>query len=152
MHFFFKVYLFIWLCWVFAAACGLSLVMASGVYSWLRCAGFSLRWLLLLRSTGSRHVGFSSCGTWVQQLWHTGLVAPRHVGSSQTRAQTCVPCTGRQILNHCSTREVPEFFICICSCKMYIVLCANTLTHLNGRGNRSFCFSFHSALCFLTRD
>ena len=28
----------------------------------LRCAGFSLRWLLLLRSTGSRREGFSSCG------------------------------------------------------------------------------------------
>ena len=26
-----------------------------------------------------------------QQLWHTGLVALRHVGSSRTRAQTCVP-------------------------------------------------------------
>ena len=37
-----------------------------GGYSSLRCAGFSLRWLLLLRSTGSRHVGFSSCGTWAQ--------------------------------------------------------------------------------------
>ena len=29
----------------------------------LRYTGFSLRWLLLLRSTGSRYVGFSSCGT-----------------------------------------------------------------------------------------
>ena len=38
-----------------------------------------------------------------------GLVAPRHVGSSQTRARTCVPCTGRRILNHCATREVPSF-------------------------------------------
>ena len=37
-----------------------------------------------------------------------GLVAPRHVGSSQTRAQTCVPCIGRQILNHCATREAPH--------------------------------------------
>ena len=36
-----------------------------------------------------------------------GLVAPQHVGSSRTRAQTCVPCTGRQILNHGTTREVP---------------------------------------------
>ena len=27
-------------------------------------AGFSLRWLLLLQSTGSRRVGLSSCGTW----------------------------------------------------------------------------------------
>ena len=32
------------------------------VGSLLQCAGFSLRWLLLLRSTGSRHTGFSSCG------------------------------------------------------------------------------------------
>ena len=53
-------------------------------------------------------VGVSSCGTWAQQLWHTGLVAPRHVGSSWTRAQTRVPCVGRRILNHCTTREVPR--------------------------------------------
>ena len=52
------LYLFIyfWLCWVFIA-------VESGGYSFLRCAGFLLRWLLLLWSTGSRHVGFSSCGT-----------------------------------------------------------------------------------------
>ena len=36
------------------------------VGSLLRCAGYSLQWLLLLQSTGSRHVGFSSCGTWAQ--------------------------------------------------------------------------------------
>ena len=59
-----------WLCWVFVAACGLSLVAvrggysSSGGYSSLWCVGFSLRWLLLLWSTGSRHVGFRSCGTW----------------------------------------------------------------------------------------
>ena len=77
---------------------------------------------------------FSSCGKWgplfiavrgpltivasrcgaqapdaqAQQLWLMGLVAPRHVGSSQTRAQTRVPCIGRQILNHCVTREAQE--------------------------------------------
>ena len=39
------------------------------------------------------------------------LVAPRHVGSSQTRAQTRVPCIGRQILNCCTTREVPALFL-----------------------------------------
>ena len=54
---FFKIYF--WLCWVFVAARGLSLVAASGGYSPLRCAGFSLRWLLLLRSTGSISVGVS---------------------------------------------------------------------------------------------
>ena len=42
-----------------------------------------------------------------------GLVAPWHVGSSQTRPRTRVPCIGRRILNHCATRETlfQEFFI-----------------------------------------
>ena len=40
-----------------------------------------------------------------------GLVAPQHVGSSQTRARTCVPCIGRRILNHCATREVWNYFV-----------------------------------------
>jgi len=34
----------------------------------------------------------------------TGLAAPWHVGSSQTKGQTHVPCTGRQILYHWATR------------------------------------------------
>ena len=60
-------YLFyFWLHWVFVAACGLSLVVASRGYSSLQSTGFSLRWLLLLQSTGSRCVGFSSCSTWAQ--------------------------------------------------------------------------------------
>ena len=33
------------------------------------------------------------------------------MGSSQTRARTRVPCTGRQILNHCATREVPTMLL-----------------------------------------
>ena len=55
------IFIYFWLRWVFVAAHGLSLVAASGGYSsvWY----FSLRWLLLLWSTGSRHAGFSSCGT-----------------------------------------------------------------------------------------
>ena len=44
-----------------------------------------------------------------QQLWLTGPVAPRHVGSPQTRARTRVPCIGRQTPNHCATREAPLF-------------------------------------------
>ena len=65
-----ETHLFFWLRWVFVAAHGLSLVTASGGYSSLQCAGFSLQWLLLLRSTGSRHAGsvvvahgLSSCGS-----------------------------------------------------------------------------------------
>ena len=53
-------------CWVFVAAQGLSLVAVSATYSSLWCVGFSLRWLLLLQSSGSRHACFSSCGTQAQ--------------------------------------------------------------------------------------
>ena len=55
-----------WLHWVFVAARGLSLVVASGGYSSLRCVGVLLPWLLLLWSTGSRRTGFSSCSTRAQ--------------------------------------------------------------------------------------
>ena len=61
----FILFIYFWLCWVFVAARGLSLVVESGGYSLLQCAGFSLWWLLLW-STGSRRSGFSSCGTWAQ--------------------------------------------------------------------------------------
>ena len=57
--------------------------------------------------------GLSRCGAQApdaqaQQLWRTGSAAPRHVGSSQTRARTRVPCIGRQTPNHCATREAHE--------------------------------------------
>ena len=58
----FILFIYFWPRWVFVAAHGLSLVVASGGCSSLWCAGFSLRWLLLLWSTGSRRAGFSSCG------------------------------------------------------------------------------------------
>ena len=95
------IYLFIyfWLCWVFVSVRGLSLVAVSGA--------------TLHRGARASHChGLSCCtaqapDTQAQQLWLTGLVAPRHVGSSQTRARTRVPCIGRQILNHCTTREAP---------------------------------------------
>ena len=105
-------HLFIYL-FLFLAALGLC-CCARG-YSSLRCAGFSLWWLLLLGSTGSRRAGFSSCDSRAQERrlssWPTGLVAPRHAGSSWTRARTRVPCIGRWILNHCATREVPSIGI-----------------------------------------
>ena len=45
----------------------------------------------------------SNCGS-------RGPAAPRHVGSSQTRARTRVRCIGRQILNHCATRKPTALF------------------------------------------
>ena len=79
LYFFLKINLFIylfiyfWLSWVFVAAHGLSLVAVSGSYSLLRCMGFSLQWLLLLRSVGSMRVGFSSCGTRASVVVARGL-------------------------------------------------------------------------------
>ena len=50
-----------------------------------------------------------------QQLWLTGPAAPRHAGSSQTRGRTRIPCIGRQILNHCATREaLRDIFLLFC--------------------------------------
>ena len=76
VFFFFLIYLFCLFLFLAAlglvAARGLSLVAASRGYSLLRCTGFSLWWLLLLWSMGSRCVGFSSCGTWARWLWRVG--------------------------------------------------------------------------------
>ena len=124
--FFHELYFFIiclliyfWICWVFIAVQGLFLLGVSGGCS-LRCTGFSLKWLLLLWSIGSRCTAFSSCkrGPSCCSLWALecglsicgtgGLVTLRHVESSWTRDQICVPCFGRWILVHCTTiREVP---------------------------------------------
>lgn len=75
---------------------GPSLVVASGGCSSCGCMSFLLRWLLL--------------------LWHTGLVAPHHVESSETGDRTHVPCSGRRILNHSTIREVLYSFKCVYYC------------------------------------
>ena len=118
--FFFLKFIYFWLCWVFIAARGLSLVVASGGYSLLRCKGFSLWWLLLLQSTGSRRAGFNSCGLWALELrlsscgartellrgmWDLpgpGVepLSPALAGGFLTTAPPGKP--GRQILNHCA--------------------------------------------------
>ena len=46
--------------------------------------------------------GLSSCSS--RSLEH-GLSSLRHVESSRTRDRTFVPCIGRWILIHCTTRE-----------------------------------------------
>ena len=97
--------------------CGLFSSDKGGATVRLWCLGLLLQWLLLLWSKESRHLGFSSLSTWTQQLrlsgsraWvqklrYTSLVALQCVGLSQIRDQTHVPCIGRQILNHWTTRE-----------------------------------------------
>ena len=83
-----------------------------------------------------RRVGFSPVvarglqSVWVQQLRCAGsVVAVRRLFScgpraqlpcgmwdlsSPTRDRTRVPCFGRRILNHWTTKEVPSFF-CVCN-------------------------------------
>ena len=132
---FFKIYLF----YLFIFGCIGSSLLHTGFLQLQRagatlccgawashCGGFSCcgaRALGIWASVVVAH-GISSCGTWDQQVWLMGsraqaqqlqcmgLVAPRHVGSSRTRARTDVPCIGRRILNHCATREahLPVFF------------------------------------------
>ena len=88
----------------------------------------------------------SHCGAQPQELWHVGLVAPRHVRSSGVRDQTLVSFIGRQILYRWDTREAPTFavlelhksgiiylcFFCVwllslsidlCSCNLFLHWC-----------------------------
>lgn len=64
-----------WLCWIFVASQGLSLVAPSRGYSFCcgeqasHCRGFSFE------EHRPRHGGFSSCSTRAQELRHTSLAA-----------------------------------------------------------------------------
>ena len=97
-YFIFLMYLFIF------GRVGSLLLCMGFLYLWcvgatlLFCAASSLGWPLLLWSTGSR--------VKAQKLWCMGLVAPWHVESSWTRDWPSLSCTGRQILNYWTTREV----------------------------------------------
>ena len=60
-----KKKLYIYLIFFFGGY-AVSLVAASRVYSLLRFSSFSLQWLFLLWSSGSRRSAFSSCSSWAQ--------------------------------------------------------------------------------------
>ena len=51
-----------------------------------------------------------------------GLVAAQHMESISTRDQTNVPCIGRQILNHWTTREALLFGFLIKHLKCLLIL------------------------------
>ena len=79
---------------------GLPLVAASKGYALVVVLG------LLTVEVPLVERGLWVCG--LQQLCSVGLAALWHVECSRTRAQTCVPCTGRQILNQWTTSKVPS--------------------------------------------
>ena len=72
--------------------CTFSAAVSGGCSLWGVC-GLLIGVASLVEGMGSR-----MCG--LQWLWHMGLVAWRHVGSSWTRDRMHVSCTGRKILNH----------------------------------------------------
>ena len=83
---------------IFIFGCAGSLLLCAGFRLWqagatlpcsigASCGGW---WFLLFQSTGSKALR-------LQYLWHTDLADPKHVESSQTRDQTCVPSIGRWI-------------------------------------------------------
>ena len=108
-------------CGAWASQCGGSFCGARALGAWASVVAG--RGLSSCSMWALEPAGFSSCGAWaqwlqctgsrvrgLQQLWVAGFVAPWRVGSSQTRARTCVPCIGRQILNHCTTREALSLY------------------------------------------
>ena len=81
-----------------------ALSLRSFLWAFSSCSDYGAT---LLCGMWASHCGGLSCcrawalGTWVSiQLWLTGLVAPWHVRSSQTRDRTCVPCIGRWVPIH----------------------------------------------------
>ena len=92
LMFTFYSFMYFCLCWVF--------ITASGGYSLV-----GVRKLLIVVTSPVGEHG-------LQQLWHPGLAASQHVGSSRTRDRTCIPCISRQTLNHRATREVQYTVFC----------------------------------------
>ena len=115
--FFPKVYLFFnfWLCSIFIAEHGLSLVVESRAYSLGVVCGLliTVAYLVLER----RFQGVQASVVVGPRLQSTGLVVvicslsfPLHVESSWSRDQTHFPCIDSQILTHQTTRGA------LCSC------------------------------------
>ena len=94
----------------------------------------------------------------LQELWHVGsvvmvqgLVALQQVESSQTRDWTRVSCIGRQILIHCTTREVLVLYfhlpfllwIKILHSTYYTLLLTLTSRNRDRRGNEGKRIKLH---------
>ena len=106
--FFFKVFLKIF--FLFLAVLGLRFCARAFSscgkegHSSSRCAGLSLSRPLLLQSTGSRRAGSVVVAHGPSCSAACGILPDQ--GSNPR-----VPCIGRQILNHCATREAPFSFL-----------------------------------------
>ena len=95
------------LCVLFSSwGVGFSLVAASRGYSLLQYAGFSC-----CRARAPWPTGFTSCRVWAldhRLRWHTGLVAPWHVGSSPAGITPVCPALAGGFFYQWATREAPH--------------------------------------------
>ena len=92
-----------WFYWVITAA-SLYLVVLSEGYSSLWCSGFSLGWLLLLQSMGSRYTG-------LQKQWHTDLAALGHVESSGPVVEPMFPALADGFLSNVPPEKSYNVFL-----------------------------------------
>ena len=111
----------------------LSLLVASEGYSLgteaSHCGGFSY-----CGAQALGHRDFSSCGTFAQQSWHRGLLAPRHAISSQVRDQTVSPALAGGFLSTeppgKSLEATLDSFFKLYSCLFFFFLNLQTFHYL----------------------
>ena len=91
------------------SSCGMRGELLSSRSIWVsHCGGF-----LCCRAWALGRTAFGNCGT--RRSHCSSQVDPWDVEYSRIRDWTHVPCFGRQILKHWTTREIPPpfFFLCI---------------------------------------
>ena len=86
------------LSWVLVAAPASLWLRRVGATLQMQCRGFRCPGFALAVSTWAQQLRFAGSRALALSLWHTGLAVPPRVGFSQTRDQTCISCSGRQIL------------------------------------------------------
>ena len=118
------------MCWVFVSVRGPSPAAASGGHSSSRCAGLSLSRPLLLRSTGSRRAG--------SVVVAHGPSCSVACGIFSDQGSTRVPCIGRQILNHCATREAQKIYLFLMYFHIWGKLDFKTVIYWNDNGVTKF--------------
>ena len=72
----------------------------------LLLAGAPLAAGVVSRARGLQQLSQAGSGAQAQELWHLGLVGPRHVESSHMRHGIYVPCIDRWLLNQWAARAV----------------------------------------------
>jgi hypothetical protein len=92
-------FVYFWLCWVFFAACGLSLAVASRGYSLVAVGRLLIAGFSCFGVWAPGLAGFSICGYQALELWHR-LSCSMACRILPIREQTCVSCISRQILYH----------------------------------------------------